>query len=183
MSVILKKQKRQEVLFFKTNRTLDKLQDNLNKNFNESDMKLKDGVVATENYTVPVCEDSSQQNVLEDENKLMKSSNDSVSSDLRRQLDIKGVSLIHELNRIIEVDNSLGYDVRGCKRSLNRMINGIGDKNATLQDFDQAMDLQRVETASGFPLTPSKFQGDDVTTFCDDVKVADLKNHIEDSAG
>ncbi|GJX62228.1 hypothetical protein Tco_0295128 [Tanacetum coccineum] len=44
------------------------------------------------------------------------------------------------------------------------------DKNATLQDFDQAMDLQRVETASGFPLTPSKFQGNDVTNFCNDVK-------------
>ncbi|GJT59518.1 hypothetical protein Tco_1003051 [Tanacetum coccineum] len=34
----------------------------------------------------------------------------------------------------------------------------------------QELDLQCVETASGFPLMPSKFQGDDVTTFCDDVK-------------
>ncbi|GKC85947.1 hypothetical protein Tco_1141664 [Tanacetum coccineum] len=40
-----------------------------------------------------------------------------------------------------------------------------------------------METASGIPLTLSKFQGDDVTIFCDDVKVADLKKHIEDSAG
>ncbi|GJT45806.1 putative RNA-directed DNA polymerase, eukaryota, reverse transcriptase zinc-binding domain protein [Tanacetum coccineum] len=40
--------------------------------------------------------------------------------------DIKGISLIHELNKIIEVGTTLGYDVRGCKTSLNRMINGIG---------------------------------------------------------
>ncbi|GKB85159.1 RNA-directed DNA polymerase, eukaryota, reverse transcriptase zinc-binding domain protein [Tanacetum coccineum] len=43
-----------------------------------------------------------------------------------RKKDIKGVSLIHELNQIIDVGNSLGYDVRGCKRTLNKMINGIG---------------------------------------------------------
>ncbi|GJR74701.1 hypothetical protein Tco_0087066 [Tanacetum coccineum] len=43
-----------------------------------------------------------------------------------RKKDIKGVSLIHELNQIIDVGSSLGYDVRGCKRSLNKMINGIG---------------------------------------------------------
>ncbi|GKC45235.1 RNA-directed DNA polymerase, eukaryota, reverse transcriptase zinc-binding domain protein [Tanacetum coccineum] len=43
-----------------------------------------------------------------------------------RNKDIKGVSLIHELNQIIDVGNSLGYDVRGCKRTLNKMINGIG---------------------------------------------------------
>ncbi|GJW38980.1 hypothetical protein Tco_0064825 [Tanacetum coccineum] len=30
--------------------------------------------------------------------------------------------------------------------------------------------IRRVEAASGFPLTPSKFQGNDITTFCDDVK-------------
>ncbi|GJX62991.1 RNA-directed DNA polymerase, eukaryota, reverse transcriptase zinc-binding domain protein [Tanacetum coccineum] len=42
-----------------------------------------------------------------------------------RKKDIKGVSLIHELNQIIDVGSSLGYDVRGCKRSLNKMINGI----------------------------------------------------------
>ncbi|GJT79371.1 hypothetical protein Tco_1053713 [Tanacetum coccineum] len=57
------------------------------------------------------------------------------------------------------------------------------DKNETLQEFDQAMDLQCVETVSGFPLTPSKFQGDDVTTFGDEVKVADLKKPIKDLVG
>nr|GEZ79989.1 RNA-directed DNA polymerase, eukaryota [Tanacetum cinerariifolium] len=40
--------------------------------------------------------------------------------------DIKGISLIHVLNKIIEVETTLGYDVRGCKKSLNRMINGLG---------------------------------------------------------
>ncbi|GJR39640.1 hypothetical protein Tco_1215324 [Tanacetum coccineum] len=44
------------------------------------------------------------------------------------------------------------------------------DKNATLQDFDEALDLQCVETASQSPLNQSKIQGDDVITFCDDVK-------------
>ncbi|GJU98536.1 ribosomal protein L7Ae/L30e/S12e/Gadd45 [Tanacetum coccineum] len=57
------------------------------------------------------------------------------------------------------------------------------DKNATLYDFDQALDLQFVETAPQSSLTPSIFQGDDVTIFCDDVNVADLKKPIEDSAG
>nr|GEW57122.1 hypothetical protein [Tanacetum cinerariifolium] len=38
--------------------------------------------------------------------------------------DIKGVTLIYELNKIIEFGNALGYDVRGCRKSLNRMING-----------------------------------------------------------
>nr|GFA09668.1 RNA-directed DNA polymerase, eukaryota [Tanacetum cinerariifolium] len=43
-----------------------------------------------------------------------------------KKKDIKGVSLIHKLNQIIDVGNSLGYDVIGCKRTLNKMINGIG---------------------------------------------------------
>ena len=39
--------------------------------------------------------------------------------------DIKGSSLIHELTRLIEVGGSLGFDVRGCRKSLNKMINGV----------------------------------------------------------
>ncbi|GJS26591.1 RNA-directed DNA polymerase, eukaryota [Tanacetum coccineum] len=53
------------------------------------------------------------------------SSKCSTSFDRHHKKDIKGVLLIHELNRIIEVGNALGYDVRGCRKSLNRMINGI----------------------------------------------------------
>ncbi|GJV46736.1 hypothetical protein Tco_1436948 [Tanacetum coccineum] len=44
----------------------------------------------------------------------------------RRNKDIKGISFIHELSRLIEVGSSLGIDVRGYRRSLNQMINGIG---------------------------------------------------------
>lgn len=40
--------------------------------------------------------------------------------------DIKGISLIHEMTRLIKVGGSLGYDVRGCRKSLKQMINGIG---------------------------------------------------------
>ncbi|GKE81067.1 hypothetical protein Tco_1551067 [Tanacetum coccineum] len=43
-----------------------------------------------------------------------------------RKKDIKGLSLIEELSRIIEVGDSFGFDVRGCKKTLKRMINGIG---------------------------------------------------------
>ncbi|GJW91587.1 hypothetical protein Tco_0169140 [Tanacetum coccineum] len=48
------------------------------------------------------------------------------------------------------------------------------DKNATLQDFDEALDLHYVETASQSPLTPSMIEGDDVTTISNDVKVEEL---------
>ncbi|GJT99739.1 hypothetical protein Tco_1110078 [Tanacetum coccineum] len=57
------------------------------------------------------------------------------------------------------------------------------DNNATLQDFDEALDLQCVETASQSSLTSSMIEGDDVTTICDDVKVADLKKPMDDYAG
>ncbi|GJV52993.1 hypothetical protein Tco_1448734 [Tanacetum coccineum] len=40
--------------------------------------------------------------------------------------DIKGISLIHEMSRLIEVGGSLGFDVRGCHKPLKKMINGIG---------------------------------------------------------
>ncbi|GJS78679.1 hypothetical protein Tco_0728560 [Tanacetum coccineum] len=57
------------------------------------------------------------------------------------------------------------------------------DKDTTLQDFDGALDLKCVETASRFLLTPSKLEGDDVTIFSDAVTIADLKKSIEDSTG
>ncbi|GKD39803.1 hypothetical protein Tco_1444882 [Tanacetum coccineum] len=37
-----------------------------------------------------------------------------------RKSDIKGVSLINELNQIIEVGTALGYDVRGCKKNFKQ---------------------------------------------------------------
>nr|GEW85822.1 ribonuclease H-like domain-containing protein [Tanacetum cinerariifolium] len=57
------------------------------------------------------------------------------------------------------------------------------DKNATLQDFDEALNLQCVETASQSSLTSSMIESDNVTTICDDVNVADLKKPMEDCAG
>ncbi|GJV19039.1 hypothetical protein Tco_1368059 [Tanacetum coccineum] len=54
------------------------------------------------------------------------SSNCSTSFARRRKNDIKGFSLLSELNQIIDVGSSLGYDVRGCKKTLNKMIKGIG---------------------------------------------------------
>nr|GEY03215.1 hypothetical protein [Tanacetum cinerariifolium] len=57
------------------------------------------------------------------------------------------------------------------------------DKNATLQDFDEALNLECVETASQSSMTSSMIEGDNVTTICDDVKVADLKKPMEDCVG
>lgn len=39
--------------------------------------------------------------------------------------DKKGFSF-NEMNSMIEVVDALGYDVKGCKRSIRKMINGIG---------------------------------------------------------
>nr|GFA61124.1 RNA-directed DNA polymerase, eukaryota, reverse transcriptase zinc-binding domain protein [Tanacetum cinerariifolium] len=36
------------------------------------------------------------------------------------------ISLIQKMSRLIDVGGSLGYDVRGCRKSLKKMINGIG---------------------------------------------------------
>ncbi|GJS26789.1 RNA-directed DNA polymerase, eukaryota, reverse transcriptase zinc-binding domain protein [Tanacetum coccineum] len=55
-----------------------------------------------------------------------KTSKCSMSFARYRKKDIRGISLIHEISRMIEVGETLGYDVRGCKRSLHKMINGIG---------------------------------------------------------
>ncbi|GJZ29665.1 RNA-directed DNA polymerase, eukaryota, reverse transcriptase zinc-binding domain protein [Tanacetum coccineum] len=50
-----------------------------------------------------------------------------------KQLDRKGFSFIDEMNKMIEVGDALGYDVKGCKRSLRKLINGniilFGDLN------------------------------------------------------
>ncbi|GJW99501.1 RNA-directed DNA polymerase, eukaryota, reverse transcriptase zinc-binding domain protein [Tanacetum coccineum] len=39
--------------------------------------------------------------------------------------DLKGFSFIDEMNQMIEVGGALSYDVKGCKKSLRRLINGI----------------------------------------------------------
>ncbi|GKD43572.1 RNA-directed DNA polymerase, eukaryota, reverse transcriptase zinc-binding domain protein, partial [Tanacetum coccineum] len=52
-----------------------------------------------------------------------------------RKKDIKGFSLINEMTRIIEVGDSLGYDVRGCRKSLKKMIDGRGMEWTKLELF------------------------------------------------
>nr|GEU81583.1 RNA-directed DNA polymerase, eukaryota, reverse transcriptase zinc-binding domain protein [Tanacetum cinerariifolium] len=49
--------------------------------------------------------------------------------------DKKGFLFIDEMNRMIEVGDALGYDVKGCKRSLRKMINGIETKMTKLELF------------------------------------------------
>ncbi|PWA84779.1 hypothetical protein CTI12_AA157570 [Artemisia annua] len=48
------------------------------------------------------------------------------SFDRYSRKDIRGISVIHELSKLIEVGEKLGYDVRGCHKSLHRLIDGIG---------------------------------------------------------
>ncbi|GKB85929.1 putative RNA-directed DNA polymerase [Tanacetum coccineum] len=55
-----------------------------------------------------------------------KTSKCSTSFAKYRKKDIRGISLIHEMSRMIEVGGTLGYDVKGCRRSLHKMINCIG---------------------------------------------------------
>ncbi|GKA69148.1 RNA-directed DNA polymerase, eukaryota, reverse transcriptase zinc-binding domain protein [Tanacetum coccineum] len=55
-------------------------------------------------------------------NETSSTSNCSTSFARFRKKDIKGFSLNNEMNRIIEVGDSLGYDVRGCRKSLKKMI-------------------------------------------------------------
>ncbi|GKE08996.1 hypothetical protein Tco_1412547 [Tanacetum coccineum] len=59
------------------------------------------------------------------------SSNCSTSFARFRKKDAKGFSLINEMTRIIEVGDSLGYDVRGCRKSLKKMIDGIQESKMT----------------------------------------------------
>ncbi|GJV85676.1 hypothetical protein Tco_1525574 [Tanacetum coccineum] len=50
------------------------------------------------------------------------------------------------------------------------------DMNKTLQNFDEALVYRSWRRRNkDFHLRSSVFQGDDVTRFCDDVKVADIK--------
>ncbi|GJT40556.1 hypothetical protein Tco_0940421 [Tanacetum coccineum] len=46
-----------------------------------------------------------------------------------KRKELRGFSFIDEMNRMIEVGGggALGYDVRGCRKSLTRLINGIGE--------------------------------------------------------
>nr|GEU60940.1 hypothetical protein [Tanacetum cinerariifolium] len=58
--------------------------------------------------------------------KVSRSSKCSTSFGNFKSKDRKGFSFINEMNKMIEVGDALGYDVKGCKRSFRKMINGIG---------------------------------------------------------
>nr|GEU37807.1 hypothetical protein [Tanacetum cinerariifolium] len=69
-----------------------------------------------------------------------------------RKKDIKGISLIHELPRFTEVGGLLGFDVKGCRKSLNHMINGIGSgKYVLLADMNDVQSEQE-HCGSIFPI-------------------------------
>nr|GEV25621.1 RNA-directed DNA polymerase, eukaryota, reverse transcriptase zinc-binding domain protein [Tanacetum cinerariifolium] len=64
------------------------------------------------------------------------SSNCSTSFAKFKKKDIKGISLINEMTRIIEVGDSLGYDVRGCRKSPKKMINEIDIKESKMTKLE-----------------------------------------------
>nr|GFC40047.1 RNA-directed DNA polymerase, eukaryota, reverse transcriptase zinc-binding domain protein [Tanacetum cinerariifolium] len=43
-----------------------------------------------------------------------------------KRKELKGFSFIDKMSQMIKVGGTLGYDVKGCKKSLWKMINGIG---------------------------------------------------------
>ncbi|GKG02711.1 hypothetical protein Tco_0310347, partial [Tanacetum coccineum] len=102
----------------------------LNKNLNEMAHGInKDKEVQMDNLNATTMEQTnlSQPSSFEQMKKSCSNpSKCSTSFSRHHKKDIKGASFIHELNRIIEVGTTFGFDVRGCKKSLNRMINGIG---------------------------------------------------------
>nr|GFB74265.1 RNA-directed DNA polymerase, eukaryota, reverse transcriptase zinc-binding domain protein [Tanacetum cinerariifolium] len=52
-----------------------------------------------------------------------------------KKKELTGFSFIDEISRMIEVGETLGYDVKGCKNSLRKMINGIETKMTKLELF------------------------------------------------
>ncbi|PWA99336.1 RNA-directed DNA polymerase, eukaryota, Nucleotide-binding alpha-beta plait domain protein [Artemisia annua] len=96
-----------------------------------------------------------------------------------RRKDTKGISLIHELTRLIEVGGSLGLDVRGCRKSLNKMINGVQESKMTRLElyrlksmwgnysFDYACSLARGRSGGLISMwDPNTFVKEDI--WCDD---------------
>nr|GEY18897.1 RNA-directed DNA polymerase, eukaryota [Tanacetum cinerariifolium] len=81
------------------------------------------------------------------ENFIMENSECSISSNASRlgkcstsfgnykRKELKGFSFIDEMSRMIEVGGTLRYDVNGCKKSLRKMINGIGKRKNYVEDF------------------------------------------------
>ncbi|GJQ91567.1 RNA-directed DNA polymerase, eukaryota, reverse transcriptase zinc-binding domain protein [Tanacetum coccineum] len=97
-----------------------------------------------------------------------------------RKKDIKGVSLIHEPNQIIDVENSLGYDVRGCKRTLNEMINGIRIHMGNFA-FDYVCSMARGRSGGLISMwDPNFFSKESI--WCDDSFII-IKRKLEKRSG
>ncbi|GJZ90382.1 RNA-directed DNA polymerase, eukaryota, reverse transcriptase zinc-binding domain protein [Tanacetum coccineum] len=64
--------------------------------------------------------------------------------------DLKGFSFINEMNRMIKVGEARGYDVKGCKKSLWRLINGIGDLNEVRIESERSGSAFSCEDATIF---------------------------------
>ncbi|PWA67398.1 RNA-directed DNA polymerase, eukaryota, Reverse transcriptase zinc-binding domain protein [Artemisia annua] len=43
-----------------------------------------------------------------------------------RKRNVRGISMIHEMSRLIDIRGALGYDVRGCRKTLKSILNGAG---------------------------------------------------------
>ncbi|GJU49469.1 DUF4219 domain-containing protein [Tanacetum coccineum] len=122
-----------KVAVYVENNSIDDLND-LNTKFNELDQDFNDDKDPMINLTDTLLK---QPEVLKEE----EVNKDQVSNHVVEN-DIKGISIIHELNRIIEVGTSLGYDVRGCRKSLNRMINGI-ESSAKFSLWNKIVDFMQ----------------------------------------
>ncbi|GKB98152.1 putative RNA-directed DNA polymerase, eukaryota, reverse transcriptase zinc-binding domain protein [Tanacetum coccineum] len=79
---------------------------------------------------------------VKEENECAKSTNTfrtgkcSTSFGNYKRKELRGFSFIDEMNRMVEVGGALGYDVRGCRKSLTRLINGIeGERKNLAEDF------------------------------------------------
>ncbi|GKA48294.1 RNA-directed DNA polymerase, eukaryota, reverse transcriptase zinc-binding domain protein [Tanacetum coccineum] len=49
---------------------------------------------------------------------------------------IRGISVIHEMSRLIEVGKKLRYDVKGCHNSLQKLIDRIGVLMKTIKEWN-----------------------------------------------
>nr|GEV37546.1 RNA-directed DNA polymerase, eukaryota, reverse transcriptase zinc-binding domain protein [Tanacetum cinerariifolium] len=111
--------------------------------------------------------------------KKRSSSRCSTSFARHRNKNIKGISFLHEFSRLIEVGGSLGLDVRGCRKSLNQMINGIQESKMSRLEpfhlksmwgnysFDYACNLARGRSGGLISMwDPNNFVKHDI--WCDD---------------
>ncbi|GJX47736.1 RNA-directed DNA polymerase, eukaryota, reverse transcriptase zinc-binding domain protein [Tanacetum coccineum] len=85
-----------------------------------------------DNTKIPSKEKDNNQ-TLENNMATQQASNECNSNDLSYP---PGFSLINEMTRIIEVGDSLGYDVRGCRKSLKKMIDGIGVQKSKMTKLE-----------------------------------------------